>query len=676
MNDTDRYIETFRQEASDLLVEIEECVLLIEKDPADTDTLNRLFRAMHTIKGSGSMFGFTRIAAFAHHLESTLDKVRAGKVPVSRSLIDMVLAARDQIALMLDGKPGDVDVALQTRIIETLQALDPIGGSPAAPAPEVALYPPRRMNYRIRFQPESRIFATGTDPAPLLDELREMGECRITALTQEMPALDEMDPESCYLSWEILLTTDACTNSIRDVFIFVEDVSRIDIEVLGSEETLADSSPAAESIPNLLQPAQSPEEDSRRKQAEAGSSTERHDGTKGESVRVPAEKLDKLINLVGELVINQAQVAQVAARLKEPELDRPVEEVDRLTSELRDNVLNIRMMPIGVTFGRFRRLVRDLSKDMGKNVDLVTEGAETELDKAVIDRLADPLVHLIRNCVGHGIESPEERGRRGKPETGTIRLAAAHRGASVVISVEDDGGGLDLEAIRARAIERGIISPDHDLPDSAIYALIFLPAFSTATEVTSVSGRGVGMDVVKREAESLRGTVTASSVPGQGTRIELSLPLTLAIIDGLLVEVCGEHFVIPLSTIEECLELTKSLLVMGSNRNILQVRDEPVPFIRLREFFDLGEGRGSIEEAVVVNIDHSRVGIVVDRVIGDHQTVIKSLGAVYRKVEGISGATIMGDGHVALILDVAGIISRAKVEESAAISNAGKSAGS
>ena len=385
---------------------------------------------------------------------------------------------------------------------------------------------------------------------------------------------------------------------------------------------------------------------------------------KSDSVRVPSDKLDALMNLVGELVTNQARLSQVARDAANISLQAPVEVAERLTDELRDIVLTIRLMPIGATFSRFKRLVRDLSGELHKHIELATEGAETELDKTVLDRLGDPLVHLIRNCIDHGIESPDERSRAGKPPIGTITLKAAHQGANVVISVIDDGAGLNTAAILAKARERGLVPADAELAESEIFALIFQPGFSTAEKVTDVSGRGVGMDVVKREVDSLRGSIGVHSEPGRGTRVDLSLPLTLAIIEGLLVHVAEDSYVIPLSAVEQCMELTPDRFATTSGRNVIQVQGAPVALVRLREIFRVPGARPPVEQAVVVNGGDVRVGIAVDQVVGNHQTVIKSLGNLYRRADCISGATITGDGNVALILDLAGIIRGARNDES------------
>src|SRR5208282_958297 len=381
------------------------------------------------------------------------------------------------------------------------------------------------------------------------------------------------------------------------------------------------------------------------------------------SIRVASGKLDNLVNLVGELVTVQARLTQTAAGRRDPVLLSIAEEVERLTDELRDNTMNIRMLPIGTTFSKFKRLVRDLSKELGKEIDLVTEGAETELDKTVIEKLNDPLVHLIRNSIDHGIEPPDSRKAVGKSGKGTIHLSAMHSGAHVLIQIRDDGAGLDKDAIRAKAVEKGLISSDAELPEKEIFALVLAPGFSTAKAVTSVSGRGVGMDVVKQAIDALRGTIDISSNKGTGTTITLKLPLTLAIIDGLLVRIGEDHFVLPLSVVKECVELMKEDAAEAHGRHIANVRGRIIPYIKLRERFGINGIVPDIEQIVIAEIGDDNIGFVVDAVIGEHQTVIKSLGTFYKNVEGVSGATILGDGTVALILDASQIAMLAEAEE-------------
>jgi two-component system chemotaxis sensor kinase CheA len=369
------------------------------------------------------------------------------------------------------------------------------------------------------------------------------------------------------------------------------------------------------------------------------------------SLRVPAVKLDQFVDLVGELVTVQARLSEIAARCDDPEIAAVSEEVERLTASLRDNSMNIRMMPIRATFEKFRRLVHDLARDLGKNVELTIEGADTELDKTVIDQLSDPLMHLIRNSMDHGIEAPAARVERGKPATASIHLAAKHSGASVLIVVSDDGGGINAEAVRNKAIERGLVTAGAELTESEIFALLFQPGFSTAKQVTDVSGRGVGMDVVRQRVDSLRGSIDVASKPGEGTSVTLRLPLTLAIIDGILVSIGDASFVLPLANILECIELTTADIKRANGKHIADVRGEIVPYIRLREHFDIRTPRPEIEQIMIVSTEGGRYGFVVDKVLGNCQTVIKNLGRFYRHVKVVSGATILGDGRVALILD-------------------------
>jgi len=701
VSDVDRHLETFRLEAEDLLREMEEVILLIEDNPADREAIDRLFRAVHTIKGSSGMFGLTDIVSLAHHVETVLEKVRSGTLSVGRALIDLVLASRDHFSAMIEGQ--NVDMMAVGTVIARLQTM--LGGGKAAAPGAAAKKAGGRSKggavaaYHIRFLPEPALFCSGTEPALLLEDVRALGECQIVAQTDAIPAWEDFNPENCYLAWDITLSTNGGVNAIRDVFVFVEDISRLEIVDLSGDYTGDPDAPLpkvgeilvdrgdidqatlheAMSLQNRVgelltglgrvsgekvASALSQQEVLRKQQTAAQKDT----------VRVPSSKLDALINLVGELVTNQARLSQIAGAIGNMDLASPIEESDRLTAELRDLVLNVRMMPIGTTFSRFKRLVRDLSAELGKEIDLATEGAETELDKTVIDRLYDPLIHLIRNSVDHGIETPEVRARAGKPSHGTIRLTAAHHGAHVVISIIDDGKGLDTEAIRRKARERQLIAADRELSDKETFALIFKAGLSTAAKVTDVSGRGVGMDVVKREIDALRGTIDIDSELGRGTTIALSLPLTLAIIDGLLVDVESDRYVIPLSAIEECLELTDDRFATSTERNVIQVRGSPIPLLRLRDVFQIDSPRPPLEKTVVVAVGDVRVGIVVDHVIGNHQTVLKSLGRLYRDADCISGATIMGDGNVALILDLAGLVRHSLADEAADVAAARRAA--
>ncbi len=541
--------------------------------------------------------------------------------------------------------------------------------------------------YRIRFRPAREIFASGNNPILILDELRGLGPCHIVALTDAIPFLDEIDPETCYTYWDIILTTDRGINAIKDVFIFVDDAVELKIESIDTEETsnkkigeimvergdltvedlekvLASHKRIGEQLietglvrPEKVQAALAEQEHVREIRKE------RQSGEAAASIRVPAERLDTLVNLVGELVTVQSRLTQTATRVSDADLGLIAEEVERLTAELRDNAMSIRMLPIGSTFSKFKRLVRDLSGSLGKEIAFLTEGAETELDKTVIEKLNDPLVHLIRNCIDHGIETPDARAAAGKPRQGTILLSALHAGANVLIRIKDDGAGIDREAVLNKAVEKGLVAPDAALSEKETFALIFAPGFSTAEKVTSVSGRGVGMDVVKRSIDALQGSIEIASRKGAGTTITLKIPLTLAIIDGLLVKIGEAHFILPLSAVDECVELTRQDVADAHGRDLANVRGELIPYIRLRKRFGIEGTPPEIQQIVTTQMDGCRIGLVVDQVIGEHQTVIKPLGRMYRGVEEVSGATIMGDGRVALIIDLGKVIAKAEREE-------------
>ena len=653
--------DTFLHEADDLLGQIEGAILDLNEQPPTSEVINQLFRAFHTIKGSGAMFGFQTVADFTHHVETVLDLVREGSVPFSKDLGELILASTDQIKALFDSSKGGPAVSVESSqaLIDSLNALADI--PPSAPldvAPKAALSQvaesaaPQR--FQITFRPHPGIIAGGADPGSLLNELQVLGHCQITANLDAVPPLEEIQADQCYLGWEITLSTALGINAIKDVFIFVEDDCTLNIECLH---------PPAGSLPLPSEPtkicppveivAAKPPAASPRT---ATASVARKNASKDSLVRVPSKKLDHLVGLVGELVMNQSRLNRVAAAHDLPELTAPVEEIERLVSELRDNILGIRMMPIGTAFSRLKRLVHDLSTELGKEIDLVTNGAETELDKTVLDQLGDPLVHMIQNCVDHGIETPAARTAQGKPARGVINVAAAHAGSHVVITIHDDGQGLNPERIRAKAVEKRLISVDAVLSEKEIYNLISLPGFSTAAQVTSVSGRGVGMDVVKRQIEALRGTVSIASQVGKGTTISLTLPLTLAIIDGLLVEIGEDQFIVPMSVVTENVEITRADRARHNGRNAIVVREELIPYLRLRDCFDITEGASDIEKIVIAKYDDDRVGLVVDRVLGSHSTVIQSLGRFYHDIEIVSGATIMGNGRVALILDLAGLI--------------------
>jgi two-component system chemotaxis sensor kinase CheA len=648
--------ETFIQEAEDLLAEIEACALQLQEDFSSTETIHQLFRAFHTIKGSGSMFGFDAVASFTHHVETLLDQVREGQVPVSEELCRIIMESGDQIKALFKASQGGAaaDKVEQAKLLARVHKLSATasgqapgqahgqGAGKAAEADGGETSGGAARTWNIRFVPDPLMLARGCNPALLFRDLKKLGKCSIEAHTDRVPALDTLEPEHCYLWWTIRLEGDTDRNTIREVFLFVEDGAQLDIEPDAAEALIA----AAGGGQNAVK---APEE---AKTAVAPAAGAAGAGT----VKVPAARLDRLVNLVGELVMNHSRLATAAARFASPEIAGPVEEIERLVSELRDDVLQIRMMPIGSIFGRFRRLVHDLSQQLGKEINLVTEGEETELDKSILDRLGEPLVHLLRNSIDHGIEAPDDRAAKGKSRKGTIRLVATHRGSDVVVSIADDGKGLDTAAIRAKAVARQIISADATLSDKEIFNLILLPGFSTAQAITSVSGRGVGMDVVKRQIDALRGTLTITSEAGRGSCMALTLPLTLAIIDGLLVECGHDQYIIPMAVVTENVELPLTERERNNGRNLVAVRGEQIPYIDLRKLFAIQGSAPSISKIVLVRHEDQRIGLVVDRVMDTHQTVIQALGPFFRNIEVVSGSTVMGDGRVALILDVAGVV--------------------
>ncbi len=712
------YAEAFREEAAELLAELETSLLELEESPGDKKLVGRVFRNMHTLKGSGAMFGFDDVATFAHQVETVLDKVRNGDIPVSKKLIDLTLEARDHIKKLLESLGGgEADVEGGLAIIAAMNLLgegeaapppvaasavsapeQPLPLAPETPKAEVAeedvgREEPRLVHYLVRLEPGPDFFTGGGDIAALLPELEKVGECTVLAECCQ-DRVQRQEACDCDSFVDFLVSTAAGVNAIRDALIFVESsckvtvtvggtandgeechkrlgeilVERGDITAEGLNRALSLQKPLGEIIveneltsPRRVESALAAQREIDKKQG-AGKAV-----AASESIRVAADKLDRLIDLVGELVVTQARLSEIASEIEHPALAEPVEEVERLTAELRDSVLNVRMMAIGITFGKFRRLVRDLSSELGKEVRMVTSGAETELDKTVIERLSEPLIHLIRNCIDHGIEAPAERLAKGKSAEGEIRLIASYAGAQVLIEVIDDGRGINSDKLFAKAVEKGVVKAGAELSREEINNLIFAPGLSTAAQVSNVSGRGVGMDVVMNTIRGLKGKVVVASEEGLGTTISIRLPLTLAIIDGLLVKAGDTHFVLPLEQVEECVELSREDIARFHGRRVFQVRDHLVPYVRLRDFFAMDGARPDLEQMVIVHADGEPVGMVLDNVIGEHQTVIKTLGWVYRNAEGLSGATILGNGEVALIVDVGTVVKQARDAEAASV---------
>lgn len=677
--------ETFRQEARELLDQLEAGLLDLEQDPSNDDLINSTFRALHTIKGSGAMFGFTAVAEFVHEFETAFDRVRKGQSKANTALIGVALDAKDHIHLLIENPDAPVDGG--TEILVQLRAIvdgAAVGGheeaasepvAAPAPAPAAVVAEPAKpadsgaKRWRLTFYLPSDALIYGTNPELLLKELAGIGPTVVLALTDRIPDLDIIDPEVSYLGWQVdIEVADDPTAAIDDVFLFLRDNMELTLAPLGGEAVVAvaeapapvmeiavaapsdDAMPEAPFVPEPVVAKAAPA-----KKAKAAEKAEAEKPA-ATSLRVPAERLDELMDRVGELVIAQARLSQIANSSSDTALKTIAEELERLSSGLRDTTMGIRMVPIGTIFSRFRRLVHDLSGELGKQIEFITTGEETELDKTVIERLADPLVHLIRNSVDHGLESAEKRIAAGKSPKGTVRLSAVYSGAEVAISVIDDGAGLNHERIRAKAEENGLITADAKLTEQELNHLIFAPGFSTAKEVTALSGRGVGMDVVKRTIDGLRGTIDVTTTPGKGSVFTLRLPLTLAIIDGMLIRVGDGRYTIPLAAVEECVELPVGLEASAKGRNFLDIRGSLVPYLRLREVFGLKGQGDEHEKVVIVSSGEGRVGLVVDQIIGNNQTVIKQLSKLHSGIKSFSGATILGDGTVALILDTAHLV--------------------
>jgi len=678
--------EVFRQEASELFEVLEGALLDLGQRPDDRELVDSAFRALHTIKGSGAMFGFDKVASFTHEFETAFDRVRKGEIKPTQELISVALAAKDYIRALIED-PQSTDDIIGEAILDDLRRFVS-SDQPAAPVAEIEEAPPlvpgarKQAGWHLNLEFESHVLRNGSNPLDLLEDLCKLGPCFVVPITDGIPFLDEMEPEDCYLKWDVKLHAACDKDAIDDVFMFVQDEMKLTLSPLEHVEApapvplfqLLDEEPAAPlaempvpavelaAAPVVEQPVAKAEPKSESKpepKAEA-----KRDDRGIATVRVQAERLDELMDRVGELVIAQARLTQLAAAGSDLSIKMIAEEIERLASSLRDTTMGARLVPIGSLFGRFRRLVHDLSRDLSKPVEFVTSGEDTELDKTMIECLADPLVHLIRNAIDHGIEDTATRAATGKTEQGRIELAAVHSGAQVLVTVKDNGGGLNTARIRAKAEEQGLIAAGAVLTDHEIHQFLFHPGFSTAQTISALSGRGVGMDVVKRTIENMRGSIDLSTRSGQGTTVTLRLPLTLAIIEGLLIRVGEGRYIIPLSAVEECVELTAED-ERSRGRNFLNVRGNLVPFLRLREIMSASGVPDRHQKTIIISTGETRVGLVADQIIGNHQTVIKSLSKLHSDVTMFSGATILGDGTAALILDVAQLVALAqsKVEK-------------
>lgn len=655
----DQALQTFIVESRELLEQMEDALLSLGHldDDATGEAVNAIFRAAHTIKGSSGLFGLDDIVAFTHVVESVLDDVRAGRLPTDDKLVALLLACGDHIGALVaavdaGGTPEAALLAQGAPLIARLQVY--LGGEAAA-APAVAEDAAVGGDaglWCIRVQFGTGVLRNGMDPLAFIRYLATLGRIEQVATDQAaLPEADEMDPECCYLGFEIQLHTSADQAAIESVFEFVRDDCVLQI-----------APPQAAAVPAAVLPSPSsavadPAPAEAAPAADRQPKAREQRGSESQSIRVDAAKLDQLIDQVGELIIAAAGANLAARKRRDPELAELNDAVSQLVEQVRDSALQLRMVKIGATFNRFQRVVHDVARELGKDIALEVSGEDTELDKTVVERIGDPLTHLVRNSMDHGIESAELRAERGKPARGTVRLNAFHDSGSIVIEVSDDGGGLNRDRILAKAVERGLVEAGKPMSDAEIYNLIFEPGFSTAEQVTNLSGRGVGMDVVKRNITALRGSVDIGSRPGQGTTVTVRLPLTLAIIEGFQLAVGKSVFVVPLDVVEECIEFPAEGACNG--QDYTDLRGEVLPLIRLRELFELEGDPGRRQNICVVRHGAQKVGLLVDTLLGEFQTVIKPLSKMFAQVKGISGSSIRGSGDVALILDVPALIGQA-----------------
>jgi two-component system chemotaxis sensor kinase CheA len=641
-------VATFRQEAEDLLVSLEQALLDLGGRPEDGELVDLAFRSLHTLKGSGAMFGFRRVASFLHAFESAFDAVRAGRSRLNPDMLAAALNAKDHVASLIREGETEVDDAAGEAILAAFAAAvgsaGRAGPAAAGPAPKAA---PQGggVGWRVTFRLPRLSLDNGANPLLMIAELAELGPCAVSGDADgPVSDLSAVPRERFGQAWTVELTSDCARAAVEEAFVFVADEADLSIAPLEAEAS--EQAQAPEDEPAAIEAAAPRAARPGRTAAAPAAAT----------MRVATDRLDTIMDHVGELVIAQARLSQLARSSDDPNLKSLSEDIERLSASLRDTTMGIRMVAVGALFGRFRRLVHDLSTELGKPLELITAGEETELDKTVIEQLADPLVHLIRNAADHGLEDAATRMAAGKPAAGSLRLSAAHAGAEVVITLADDGAGFDTARIRARAEKLGMIQPEEAVAEADVWRLVFQPGFSTRSEVTELSGRGVGMDVVKRTIESLRGAIELASSPGRGASVTLRLPLTLAIIEGLLVRVGAERYVIPLAAVEECVELSAHVDPATGGRRFINIRGKLLPYLTLRELFDEPGAPDPHQKIVVVSSGEGRVGLVVDQVIGTNQTVIKQLSRLHSGIKIFSGGTILGDGAAALILDVMHVV--------------------
>ncbi|TMP74123.1 chemotaxis protein CheA [Pseudoalteromonas sp. S1608] len=664
--DLSQFFEVFFEESFEGLDIMETELLNLVPGEEDLETINTIFRAAHSIKGGSATFGFNSIANFTHVLETLLDQIREGERNITSEHINLLLKSVDCLRALLSSLKvqEEPDLAQADTLREQFEKL--LGMPAGEEQGEETHHEQVIVNtYQIDFKPHFHLFKTGNEPLFMISELAELGELEVQAFTDAIPDIKELTSDECFLYWRFFLNTERDEQAIKEIFEWVEDDADIKVELCGGlfndakagSEELINEPAVVEEAPKT---AEQPKANKAKAAANAPSAKAAPEST---SIRVGIDKVDSLINMVGELVITQAMLNQLSEQemtaTAVTSLQEGLAQLAHNTRDLQENVMRIRMLPINFVFSRFPRLVRDIAQKLNKEVELKLIGEQTELDKTVMEKISDPMVHLVRNSLDHGIETVEKRIAAGKDPVGKVTLNAFHQGGNIVIEIMDDGQGLNTQKIKEKAITNELIAGDSELTDDEINELIFMPGFSTADEVSDLSGRGVGMDVVKRNIQSLNGSVEVTSAAGIGSTFTIRLPLTLAILDGQLVKVAKHTYIIPLISIVESLQIDIAKVSrVGKDLDVLRLRDEYIPILRLYEIFNHQGAIESLDKTllVVVENDNQKVGVLVDDLLSQQQVVIKSLEANYHKVDGVSGATILGDGRVSLILDISGLI--------------------
>ncbi len=692
--DMSQFHQVFFEECFEGLEAMESGLLSLDIGDIDPEAINTIFRAAHSIKGGSGTFGFTVVAEYTHIMETLLDEMRDGRRQVTKQAVDVLLGSVDCLREMLTSIQNEEDVNAES-VAEHQSALETElnGESSVNEKPNVAATPAtnkapspvqsqdeedeepeieEEQGWKISFCPYLNLLKTGNDPVRLFRELSALGQLTTNVNIQDVPNFNELDPEECNISWDLVLVSDASESTVREIFSWVEEDCELELSPLAKPKKkkkpkaatpVSTPTTAVVETKEVIAPVIAPPPTTVVKKASSESDSAKNAPKASSSIRVDTDKIDTLINMVGEVVITQSMLGLIGENFtmdKVGQLKRGLAQLERHTRDLQQSVMNIRMLPISFVFSRFPRLVHDISTKLNKKITLKLVGENTEVDKAVVELINDPLVHLIRNSLDHGIEMPAERIAAGKPETGTIELKAYHRGGHIVIEIIDDGRGMDKSKLLAKAIEKGLVEESAILTDKQILELIFMPGFSTAEQLSDISGRGVGMDVVRRNIQSLGGNIDIISELGKGSTIAIHLPLTLAILDGQSVAVGDETYIVPLVSIIESINITEKMLnkVAGKGETF-KLRNEYLPIIRMREIFNVKTGAATKpNEGVIVVVEGQGAlcGFLVDELLGQQQVVIKSLEANYRRVEGVSGATILGDGSVALILDVPGLV--------------------